>query len=232
MCSWSSLGRPWLLTLNYSYYQAWLESSVGYKASEMQISSTRFHADGSRLKASKDKALTSFAQLGRLRLNTKRGVVTLIASIRQYILAEATQTLSLVSADADDSDDDELWFGNASLPRSQGISEFALYPEDYTAHGPNGTTHTAPAFVINDITLDEKFSQQGYAGNGVTFYCGVPIISKAGFTIGAYTVTDDKPRDGLTPKELRFMHDMASTVVQYLDTVRGEAARFRGEKMV
>lgn len=227
-----TVATPWLLTLSYSYYQAWLESSVGYKASEMHISSSRFHADGSRLKVSKDKALTSFAQLGCLRLNAKRGIVTLIASVRQYILAEATQTLSLLSAVADDSDDDELWFGNASLPRSQGISEFALHPEDYTAHGPNGITHTAPAFVINDITLDERFSSRGYAGKGVSFYCGVPIISKAGFTIGAYTVTDDKPRDGLSPKELMFMHDMAGTVIQYLDTVRGEAARFRGERMV
>lgn len=198
----------------------------------MQITSTRFHADGSRLKVSKDKALTSFAQLGCLRLNAKRGIVTLIASVRQYILAEATKTLSLLSNDADDSDEDELWFGNASLPRSQGISEFALDPEDYIAHGPNGTTHTAPAFVINDITLDERFSRRAYSGRGVSFYCGVPIISKAGFTIGAYTITDDEPRDGLSPKELRFMHDMASTVMQYLDTVRGEAARFRGEKMV
>jgi len=232
VCNWPLLGRAWLLTLNYSYYQAWLESAVGYKASEMQISSTRFHADGSRLKVSKDKALTSFAQLGCLRLNAKRGIVTLIASVRQYILAEATRTLSLLSADADDSDDDELWFGNASFPRSQGISEFALYPEDYTAHGPKGTTHTAPALVIKDIALDEKFSQRGYSGNGVNFYCGVPIISKAGFTIGVYTVTDDKPRTGLSPKELRFMDDMASTVMQYLDTVRGEAARFRGERMV
>ncbi|KIX03096.1 uncharacterized protein Z518_06646 [Rhinocladiella mackenziei CBS 650.93] len=38
----------------------------------------------------RDKALTAFAQLGCLRLNAKRGVVTLLDRTKQYIIAEAT----------------------------------------------------------------------------------------------------------------------------------------------
>jgi GAF domain-containing protein len=118
--------------------------------------------------------------------------------------------------------------GNASLPRSQGISEKALDPAPYTAFGPNGESYTTPAFVVDDLALHESFKHRGYAGKGVSFYAGLPIISKSGFAIGVYTVTDNRPRSGLSAEELQFMHDMASTVGSHLDRIRNESARYRG----
>ncbi len=145
-------------------------------------------------------------------MNAKRGVVTLFDSTKQYIVAEATKSLSLLS-DSQHAPGDELWFGNSFIERDRGVSPDAMYPDNYTARGPDGSTYTAPALVVPNIAEHDRYKARGYAGHGVSFYCGVPITTKFGHVIGAYTVSDDKPRDGLTPEELRFMVDMAVIVV-------------------
>ena len=229
-------GRPIHLNISLMncgtrYYQTWLDSSVGFKAQSIAAPSDRFHSDGTGLRSAKDKALIAFAQLACLRLNVRRGIVTLIARTQQYILAEATRTLSLL-ADSQHASHDQLWFGNASLPRSQGVSEHALDPAPYTALGPDGGSYTAPAFVVNDLAQDERFMHRDYAGKGVSFYAGVPITTSSGFAIGVYNVSDNRPRHGLSMEELQFMQDMASTVGSHLDKIRNESARHRGEQMV
>ena len=227
----SKIPKSQLTNLNTRYYQTWLDSSVGFKSPTRKAPSDRFHNNGTGLRSSQDKALVAFAQLGCLRLNAKRGIVTLIAQSQQYVLAEATTTLSLIS-DSHHASEDELWFGNASLPKSQGVSENALDPASYTAFDPNGETYTAPAFVVSDLTQDERFMHREYAGKGISFYAGVPIISSSGFPIGVYTVTDNRPRSGLSAQELQFMQDMASIVSGHLEKIRSESARYRGEQMV
>ncbi|KIW10360.1 hypothetical protein PV08_11322 [Exophiala spinifera] len=184
-----------------------------------------------RPRSSRDKALTAFAQLGCLRLHAKRGIVTLLDAKNQYIIAEATQSLSLLS-DEQHATGDELWFGNSFIQRETGVSGDALFPETYTAHGPDGYTYSAPALVIDDMTKHEKYKSRGYAGNGVSFYCGVPITTKQGFVIGVYTVSDDKPRHRLQADELRFMVDMSVIVAEHLESVKGDRARVRGERLI
>ena len=218
----------------HRYYQSWLESSVGFRAAREGDGpqSDRFHLDGTALRDSNDKTLIAFAQLGCLRLHAKRGTVSLISTSRQYVLAEATKTISLNPRHENHDHGDELWFGNASLPRSEGVSENALTPGTYIATAPDGANHSAPALVVNDIAFDSRYSHFGYAGNGVNFYCGVPIVTVSGIPIGVYSITDDKPRNGLTPQELRFMQDIAIVVMDHLETVQNDSARFRGEKLV
>lgn len=213
------------------YYQSWIDSSVGFRNADPSATA-RYHANRTQFVLSKDKALMAFAQLGCLKLNVKRGVIALISSSRMYILAEATKSLSLASDTSDAEGKDEIWFGTASLPRSQSVSESALMPGEYTARDRDGTVFTATARVIDDITKDPLYADRDYAGNGVMFYAGVPLVTDSGFPIGVYSMSDDKPRNGLSTEELRFLCDMAITVVRHLDTVRNEAARFRGETMI
>lgn len=215
----------------YRYYQSWLESSVGFQDAPT-TDATRYHADGTKLEASKDTALIAFAQLGCLKLNVKRGIITLISTARQYILAEATSTTSLLPKPDSPDATGELWFGNASIPRSQGISGAALAPPEYTANSPDGDTFTAPALVIDDLTKHPDYSSRAYAGNGISFYCGIPILTKDGSPIGVYTLSDDRPRDGLRPNELRYICDLAAVIMRHFEIVKNEAARFRGELMV
>ena len=103
-----------------------------------------------------------------MRLGAKRGIITLIATTQQYILAEATQTLSLIHDGAYDRKG-ELWFGNAAILRSQGVSENALCPDTVAASNADGTTYATPALIIEDMASDERFKSKAYAGNGVSF---------------------------------------------------------------
>ncbi|KIX03095.1 uncharacterized protein Z518_06645 [Rhinocladiella mackenziei CBS 650.93] len=66
-----------------------------------------------------------------------------------------------------------------------------------------------------EVTLDMVFPS----------IVGVPITTRLGHVIGVYTVTDDKPRAGLSPEELRFMADMAIIVVQHLEAIKNDQAR-------
>ena len=158
-------------------------------------------------------------------------MVTLIGTTKQYIIAEATKTISLMN-DSQHAEGDELWFGNAFISREGGISADAMYPEPYTAYDPDGSAYTAPALVASDISAHEKYKSRGYAGHGVNFYCGVPITTNHGQVIGVYTVTDDKPRDSVSATELRFLVDMSCIVIQHLETVRNERARRRGQRLI
>ncbi|OAP63307.1 hypothetical protein AYL99_02534 [Fonsecaea erecta] len=214
------------------YYQPWLETflSTDFEPATDFPPSTD-QAAAHRPRSSRDKALTAFAQLGCLRLNAKRCVVTLLGTTKQYIIAEATRSLSLLS-DAYHDDGDELWFGNSFIERADGISADAMYPDNYTAYDPDGSSFTSPALVINDVSTHEKYETRGYAGRGVSFYCGVPITTPQGHAIGVYTVTDDKPRSSLSATELHFLLDMSVIVIQHLETVRNDRARKRGQRLI
>lgn len=176
--------------------------------------------------------MTAFAQLGALRLNAQRCVVTLIDDTTQYVLAEATKSLSLMD-DARHDPGDELWLGNSRIPRGQGVSEDALYPDDYIARSPNGEEFSSPALVLRDLATEPRYREKQYAGSGgINFYAGVPIVTSLGHTIGVYTVVDNRPRDGLSVAELHFMVDMAALVLQHLESIRNERARARGERLI
>lgn len=214
------------------FYQPWLETFHTASAPEVVDKDVRIPRDDGHIpQSSKDRSLTAFAQLGALRLNAKRGVVTLIDSKSQFILAEATKSLSLMD-DSCYEPGDELWLGNARIPRSQGVSEDAMAPPIYVATGPDRTEYRASAMVIEDMAKDPRYKGRKYAGAGINFYCGVPIVTRRGITIGVYNVTDSRPRDGLKIDELRFMVDMASLVVQHLETICNERARARGERLI
>ena len=221
----------------FRYYHTWLDSVRGFLTPEnVSRDDSWLHSSKSprhepTQKISRDKALVAFAQLGCLRLNVKRGIITLISSSTSYILAEATRTISLLSG-GQHAEGDELWFGVGQLPREQGVSEHALDPPLYTADSSSSQSYTAPALVIPDMAMDYRSSGKQYVGNGTSFYAGVPITTKNGFTIGVFTVTDDKVRAGLTVEELQFMQDIASTVMDHLENIRNDTARHRGERMV
>lgn len=219
------------------FFISWLESSRGnlspknISRDDPLLDDADVPRHGASHKISRDKALVAFAQLGCLRLNVRRGIVTLISSTTSYILAEATRTISLLSG-GHHAEGDELWFGTAKIPREQGVSEHALNPPMYTAISSDGQSYTAPALVINDMALDPRSSGKKYVGNGTSFYAGVPITTKNGFVIGIFSVTDDKVRGGLSIEELKFMQDIASTVMDHLENIRNDTARLRGERMV
>lgn len=142
-------------------------------------------------------------------------MVSLVDSTQQYILAEATQTLSLVSDKHRPGD--EVWLGNTIIKRCDAVCH-NTFGHEYSVEESNGQAYTTEGLIVNDMRLDDRFKDKSYvqAKPGVVFYAGVPIKTKSGHRIGVYAVSDEKPRAGLTLDELVFMEDMTVTIMQHV----------------
>lgn len=188
--------------------------------------------EGYRPKNGRDRALTAFAQLAALRLDTRRCMVSLIDSNRQYILAEATRTVSLFTPSAEHVED-EVWLGNAILNRFDAVCHHT-FTSRYTAKEDNGNPYEAECLFIPDCRLDPRFADRDYVKGepGVRFYAGVPIVTKAGHRIGVYAVSDEKPRESISAAEVRFMQDVAAAVMEHLELAKDSDDRIKGERMV
>ncbi|KAH7119644.1 hypothetical protein B0J11DRAFT_534236 [Dendryphion nanum] len=213
------------------YYQPWLDAQNLIGSADGRGKGLTY--EGYQPEISRDKALTAFAQLAALRLNVRRGMVSLIDSNRQYILAEGTKTLSMLPHRAD-VDDNEMWLGNTIIARYDAVCHHT-FTSTYTALEGNGTdTYTTEALVIRDCREDPRFADRDYVKGepGVRFYAGVPITTKAGYTIGVYAVSDDSPRDGLSAPDIRFMEGIAAAVMEHLELAKDRDDRNKGEQMV
>jgi signal transduction histidine kinase len=213
------------------YYRPWLDAQ-SLVDSSVGIGEKGLNKVGYQPQASRDKSLTAFAQLAALRLDVRRCMVSLIDSSRQYILAEATRTVSLFEATAERAED-EVWLGNAVLNKTDAVC-YHTFSATYTAKERNGDTITADCMVIPDCRRDPRFADRDYVKSepGVRFYAGVPIVTKAGHHIGVYAVSDERPRDGLSAAEVRFMQDVAAAIMEHLELAKDSDDRVKGERMV
>ncbi|KAI1371942.1 hypothetical protein F4677DRAFT_434090 [Hypoxylon crocopeplum] len=203
------------------YYQPWLDSKT------LKTVPADTGPDDSRpVRCSHDTTLTALAQLAALRLNVKRGMVSLIDANTQIILAEATQTVSLVD-ERRHAPGDHIWLGNVSLPRRDCMDEHA-FGSITTWKDAHGQDVNIPAFIVNDTLEDDRFKFRPYVTSGATvrFYAGVPIVTKQGHAIGVYAVSDIRPRpQGLTLEEAQFMEDVARIVADHLEKVMDTVGR-------
>lgn len=212
------------------YYQPWVDAAQDL-AEDSDGEAKELVYKAYRAKGSFDKSLTAFAQLIALRLNVKRAMVSLIDSTRQYILAEATKSLSLSNQSTDAGD--EMWLGHAIIDRNEAVCHHT-FGSKYTAPDSDGETYVADALVIPDCRNDARISNRDYVLSepGVRFYAGVPITTKAGYRIGVFAVSDDKPREGLNAAEVRFMEDISKAVMEHLELAKESDDKNKGERMV
>lgn len=214
----------------YRYYRPWLDAQSLVDAADGSGKGLTY--SGFQPQTSRDRSLTAFAQLATLRLDTRRAMVSLIDSHHQYILAEATRTLSLFKPVAEEPED-EVWLGNAILTKTDAVC-YHTFSSTYTAKEDDGGSYTGECMVIPDCRLDPRFADRDYVKGepGVRFYAGVPIVTKAGHRIGVYAVSDEKPRDGISAGELRFMQDVSAAVMEHLELAKDSMDRNKGERMV
>lgn len=162
-------------------------------------------------------------------------MVSLIDSGQQYILAEATQTLSLVS-DQRHKPGDEVWLGNTIIRRSDAVCGhcFGHKCKAVSSVENDAAPYTTDGMIVPDLALDDRFKNRDYVKQepGIRFYAGVPIKTKHGHQIGVYAVSDERPREGLTTDELIFMEDVATAVMEHLELAKDREARMNGERMV
>ncbi|KAI3401475.1 hypothetical protein diail_10909 [Diaporthe ilicicola] len=226
---------PLTLPSRPSYYKPWKDaqnSLVDVKDDEQGENAWGLTYEGYRPKVSGDKALTAFAQLAALRLGVRRSMISLIDSTQQYILTEATRTLSLMT-DRRHVPGDEVWLGNTIIKRSDAVCHHS-FKSKYTATDNDGRTYTTEALVVPDMRLDDRFKDREYVVRkpGVLFYAGVPITTKAGHRIGVYAVSNEEPRFGLSVDELVFMEDVAATIMEHLELAKDRDAMMNGSRMV
>ncbi|KAG9659379.1 rhamnogalacturonate lyase, partial [Aureobasidium melanogenum] len=150
----------------------------------------------------------------------------------QYVLAEATKTLSLEKNTVDD-DKDNLWVGATAFERRATPCEYAaglLVAPDLLVSEDQGDVIVFPDLSEHVLFRDHILVTEVPHGR---FYAGVPIISPSGYNIGVFCVLDDKPRaDGLSTTEIGFMKDMAVTIMNHLAMVRATAELNRSQNMV
>ena len=182
-------------------------------------------------KASDDTTLTAFAQLGALRLNAARALISLIDSEKQYILVEATQTLSLQS-DSYHAKNDGLWLGSLTIPRSRGACQVVL--NGHAALPSTAIRHASGAITISDLQQDDFFKNGDLwkSSPHIRFYAGMPIVASDGMAVGVFCIFDDKPRPGLSGAEGSFMKDLAKSTMDHLDALRIQAQFKRRSELV
>ncbi|KAJ5796730.1 uncharacterized protein N7518_005270 [Penicillium psychrosexuale] len=180
---------------------------------------------------SPDTALTAFAQLGVLRFKAQRALISLFGRDQHYILSEATQTLSLQDHTVEN-DRDALWLGCCVVPKGDGIcQQVASLPQ----LKPEEDKHVVEGiYVVPDLRKDDRFNQLDMVIGSpkARFYAGAPIISPKGITIGSYCIIDDEPRSGLDAPLIKFLQNMASTVMAHLDMARSTTEHHRAERMI
>ncbi|KAL1304634.1 hypothetical protein AAFC00_003598 [Neodothiora populina] len=225
----------------HRYYQPWLDAHGSSNKLSRQVndlghidnfSLDKLSSMGYHARQSRDRALTAFAQLAALRLGVRRAMVSLLDSTHQYILAEATRTISLVDDNRHD-EHDELWLGSTIVPKADAICECTLR-RTYTVKDDKGNPYTAKAAVIPDLSLDPEYADRPYVNTkpGLRFYAGVPIRTRSGHVIGVYAVSDDNPRHSITYDELRFMQDIALSIMDHMEWARDRVDRYKGERIV
>jgi GAF domain-containing protein len=174
--------------------------------------------------SSNDTTLTALAQLATLRLDCCRAFVSLIDSNHQYVLAEATRTLSLRS-DARHLEGDGLWLGSVVLERSKGVCGLLLEEDAISlspSHPDTEKANESSIFIIEDLRQHPRCTGAAFTHTGprLQFYAGIPIRTNDGAVIGVFSVFDNKPRVGLTTEQQTFLEDIALTVMDHLDGVR------------
>jgi len=87
---------------------------------------------------------------------------------------------------------------------------------------------------IPDLSKHPKFCNVGYVRDWphARFYCGAPIRTKNGVTIGTVCVMDERVRiNGLTDRERLIMSNMADRFMQYLETKEGDRFQRKAQVM-
>ncbi|KAJ6031679.1 hypothetical protein N7540_002411 [Penicillium herquei] len=180
----------------------------------------------SLIRPSLDSSLISFAQLGTLRFNAKRTLISLFGRNAQFVLAEATRDVSLHD-DGSDKAHQGLWIGCCTMSYERSLCK--------TIMAQSQTTGDIPApLVVSDLSQVEEFKDHPDVQNKphLRFMACSPIVSPKGILIGAYTVLDDKPHGPLDADLGTFLIDIANTVMDHLDATRSRHEYLRGERMM
>ncbi|KAJ5965598.1 hypothetical protein N7481_012312 [Penicillium waksmanii] len=163
-----------------------------------------------------NNTLTSFAQLAALRLNVERALICVLDRDKQYILSEATKSVSLNDHSVHN-DKDAIWSGNTN-----GEKAWSLCKDTVALSSSNRETADYSHLVVNDLSKNERYSNLPFVQNDphFRFYAGTPLTTHNGINLGCFFVLDKEPRDGLTALEKDTLGSLTMLVMDYLKVCR------------
>lgn len=175
-----------------------------------------------------DTILLSQAQLVCWKLDTRRCLINFLDHKTQYCVADGTRSLHL--EDLSISDDLADCMSSLYAPSD---AEHSICHYTMNVQAPLNDSDLDGYFEISDLRKDPRFvAVPEKAGSpDMTYYCGTPLRTRKGVSIGALCVFDDKQRPPMTPDELRFLQVIAKNVISHLELLRDKAERKRANKM-
>ncbi|KAF7718723.1 Uncharacterized protein PECH_004295 [Penicillium ucsense] len=163
-----------------------------------------------------NNTLTSFAQLAALRLNVERACIAVLIRDRQYILAEATRSVSL--NDKNVSDEKEFtWAEPASAHKAWSICQ------DTAALPPSDREYSSyEVLEVTDMAEHDRYSDLSFVAKDphFRFFAGTPLTTDNRINLGCFFVLDPQPRTNLTPLEKETLGSLSMLVMDYLKVCR------------
>lgn len=188
---------------------------------------------------STDVVVNALLQLVVHRLDCDRAFVSLIDDEFQFIIAEATKTVSLVDSSIHDHDD-QICIGARPLALDAGIcgATMPAFTQASASDGPSIDTANIYAdstrYVINDLTIEDLYKERPYVVGPprMRWYAEVPLRTAKGHAIGSLAVVDCESRAGLRDEEYRIMFEIASAIMRHLEMLRVSAEHSRAVNLL
>lgn len=184
---------------------------------------------------SSDSRLTALAQLAALRLKCQRSFISIIDDHTQYVIAEATQSISMYNKDEHEPGD-ELLVGVQAVPLAYGVCPVTLAAftgeSRVSLMGPNNSAEKTH-IVIEDLLAEDKVRHLPALQRlppVLRHYVEVPLLSESGYLIGSICVVDPKPRRA-GPRDVCSLQEIAGLVVEHLEDMRMREDHRRVERL-
>ena len=186
---------------------------------------------------SPEPTLTALAQLAAHKLQTQRAFISIIDHNSQYILAEATRSVSLNEKEIH-TEGDGLYLGIQSLPLEWGVCPSTM--KVFTEPGTSLTLSTPnldaskSRYIVRDFLKENRLKDRPYVAGWpfMRFYAEVPIKSPAGYVVGGFCVIDDQPRTAFGDAEVRILSEIAGSITNHLEFMRMRQDYARAERLM
>ncbi|KAH0370220.1 hypothetical protein KCU65_g2614, partial [Aureobasidium melanogenum] len=187
----------------------------------------------------KSPLLTAVTQNGALRMNCDRAFVSLIDSSTQYILAEATRSISIRDSTSFAHPQDALFLGVQNLNKEYGIcpQSVAIFTDRTGRRAIN--THdvvaNATRYIIRDLREMDHYKHCPYVVGfpHMVSYAEVPVKSASGHILGTYCVMDNKIRDDFfNDSTIDILNDIAACITEQLELHAIKQESGRGVQMM
>jgi signal transduction histidine kinase/ActR/RegA family two-component response regulator len=186
-----------------------------------------------------DSHLNSMAQSGALKLHCDRAFISLLGTDTQYIIAEATRSISLRQTNRYKTPQDALFLGVQALHKSYGVcpntvSVFTDATGNTAVDTPMVLANTS-RYIIRDFRELESYRDRPYVVGfpHMRSYAEVPLRSTNGRVIGSYCVVDNVLRDDFFDEETVFvLSEIAESIMEYLDLAAAQSNHARGERLM